>query len=556
MKNPVKTLWLAEFALAMLIILGVADATMAYISLFVLLVGIWKLPNLDALRFYIYSIPIFVSLPPNAFSEAMSVWRIALLFFIIKIFLEKFKILHTLRDRGLTFADKKNEIFERFSDFVSDIKTSNYYRLFKPTLLFGVVGMLSLIFAQSLGAGVKKMIFLGSIFLLFSIVSFASEKRGDVEKILKAVFVSGSGIMIVGYLQLTSTFFVFLSDFWGFWDNYVIRAFYGEQTMNLLSYSNTWFSYYDDMGEIPPTLRMFSVMPDSHSFSLLMVLFAPLALFYAYAAIKKSTKKKYLAVLALMLLAVFFSGSRGAWVGWLGALAVSMYFYLAPRIPKALKIIPVKDYAEHKSMYKRVLGSVLLFVVLIPLASLILNINQDSQLIREGRALSSDRKNALLQRTWSISDMDETSNKGRMEIWQDSAVSVTKHPILGIGMGNFPFALSEKLSTAKMGASAHNIYLDIAVEMGLIGMVIFIWLLWNICEKLLHLSQKFKEEKFRLLAFTFLVYFIWIFTYGLFDVVILNDKVLMFFIIILASLYKLEDLEERQILEENTPKNQ
>lgn len=556
MKNPIKILWLAEFILALFIISGIADATMAYISLFVLLVGIWKLSNLDALRFYIYSIPIFVSLPPNAFSEAMSVWRFALLFFIIKIFLEKFEILHTLGDRGLTFADKKNEVLDRFGDFASDIKTSNYYRLFKPTLLFGVVGILSLIFAQSLGAGIKKMIFLGSVFLLFGIVSFAAQKKEDAEKILKAVFVSGSGIMIVGYLQLTSTFFVFLSDFWGFWDNYVIRAFYGEQTMNLLSYSNTWFSYYDDKGEIPPTLRMFSMMPDSHSFSLLMVLFTPLALFYAYSAVNKSAKRKYLAVLALMLLAVFFSGSRGAWVGWLGAVAVSMYFYFAPHIPRVLKVIPVKDYAEYKNTYKRVLMSVMLFVVLIPLASLTLNINQDSQLIREGRALSSDRKNALLQRTWSISDMDETSNKGRMEIWRDSVVSVTKNPVLGIGIGNFPFALSEKLSAAKKGASAHNIYLDVAVEMGLVGMAIFIWLLWSICEKLFHLSRKFKEEKFRLLAFAFLTYFIWIFTYGFFDVVIFNDKVLMFFVIILASLYKLEDVEERQILEENTPKNQ
>ncbi|MDD3006122.1 MAG: O-antigen ligase family protein [Candidatus Pacebacteria bacterium] len=547
MKNLTQALWLSEFALALLIITGVADATMAYISLFVLLFGIWKLSNLEALRLYIYSIPIFVTLPPSVFSEAMSVWRFALLFFVFKIFLERFEILATFRNRGLTFKDKKSEIYSRFGDFIAIAKTSNYYGILYPTVLFGIIGILSLFSAQSLGAGVKKMVFLGSVFLLFSVVSFAVRKKEDVEKVLKSVFASGVGILAIGYLQLGATFGMTLYDFWGMWDKYVIQAFYGERTMHLLSYSNTWFSYYDASGEIPPTLRMFSVMPDSHSFSMLMIIFIPFALFYAFAAKKKSVKAKYLAVLALMFLAIYFSGSRGAWVGWLGALAVALYFYLLEKMPRGIKIVNAGDYAKLKNVYKKALGAMLIFIVIIPVASLVLNLNQDSQLIREGRMLSAEqKKNALLHRTWSISDMEETSNKGRMEIWGDSANSVIRHPLLGIGIGNFPFALEEKIGTSKMGASAHNIYLDIAVEMGLAGALIFLWMSWKIAEKLFLLSRKFKEERFRLLAFSILLSFVWICAYGLFDVVILNDKVLMFIVIILAVLYKLEDLEERE----------
>lgn len=549
MKNLVKVLWLAEFGLALLIILGVADATMAYISLFVLLFGIWKLSNLEALRLYIYSIPIFVSLPPSFLSEAMSVWRFALLFFILKIFLEKFAILSTLGNRGLTFVDKKNEIFARFDDFVQDARTSNYFGVLYPTVLFGIVGLMSLIFAQSLGAGIKKMIFLGSVFLLFSIVSFTVKNKEDAMKILKSIFVSGVFILIVGYLQLASTFLINLYDFWGLWDGFVIKAFYGEQMTNLLRQSNTWFSFYKETGGAPITLRMFSVMPDSHSFSMLMIFFTPLALFYTFTGKDKSAKRKYATVLALILLAIFFSGSRGAWVGWLGALASAIYFYFYEKMPRRIRVMDKKEHARHKNIYKLVLKSVLLFAVIIPVAALVLNLNQDVQLVYQGRAVSGERRNALLQRTWSISDMDETSNKGRMEIWRDSAFSITKHPVLGIGIGNFPLALSEKIGTAKLGASAHNIYLDIAVEMGLFGAAIFLWLLYRVFEKLFLLSRKFKEEKFRLLAFSFLVYFIWIFTYGFFDVVILNDKVLTFVVIVLAVLYKMEDLEEKESVE-------
>lgn len=545
--KKVTIFWLLEFLSAILLILGAVPESFAYVSLLILLVGIWRLDNVEALQFYIFSIPIFVAMPANFLSEAMSIWRIALLVLTFKVMLQKFEIIPVLRDGGLTFGDKKNKIISDIRNFAAEIKVSNYYGIFYPALLFGTVSLLSLVFAQSFGAGIKKMIFLGSIIMLFSIVFWAVRSKDDLQKILRSTFVSGIFIMAVGYVQLISTFFINLYDFWGLWDNYAVKAFYGLKTMILLSYSNTWFSYYDSTGDVPPTLRMFSVMPDSHSFSMLMVIFIPLALFYLYLAKQSSSKRIYFSILALFFLAIFFSGSRGAWVGWAGGLAAALCFFYFKKLPSKLKLAPVKDYAENKKMYSAVLKTTLLFVVMVPIAAFVLNINQDTQLWREGRTISGERKSALLQRTWSISDMDETSNKGRWEIWQDSFASVIKYPVFGIGMGNFPLALSEKISTSKMGASAHNIYLDVAVETGIVGMIIFIWLLWKIFEKLFSFSQKFKEREFRILAFAFLISFIWICTYGMFDVVIINDKVLMFIVIILGALFKLEELEDKEI---------
>jgi len=542
MKKLIGVFWILEFVSALLIVSGIVTADFAYIFLFFLAFGIWKLSDLEALELYILSIPIFVALPSSSLSDSMSVWRIALLVFILKIFLKRFDIWAIISKKDLDLAGRKQKLFDGFKIFIGEIRSSNYYGIALPVALFGIVSLFSLLFAQSVGAGIKKLIFLGSIFLLFGIVRFAVRSKDDAMRIMKSIFVSAVFILLVGYGQFAATFFVNLSDFWGIWDNYVINAFYGQKMMTLLSYSNTWFSYYDPKGEIPPTLRMFSVMPDSHSFSMLMILFAPLALFYFYSCIKKSDKAKYVLIFALMILAIFFSGSRGAWVGWLGAVIASLYFYFREKLPEKLRIFKAENIAEHRKIYKMVLISVMSFIVLFPVSNFVLSSNQDSQLIREGKMAGQERF-ALLKRTWSISDMDETSNKGRMEIWRDSAISIMKHPITGIGMGNFPLALSEKISTSKMGASAHNIYLDVAVETGIFGVMIFLYLLRKICEKLFHLSQKFKEEKFRLLALSFLVYFIWICAYGFFDVVILNDKVLMFIVLILAVLYKVEDLE-------------
>lgn len=544
MKKLIKIFWIAEFILAMLMILGIVGPEAAYIFLAILVAGILQFSNLEALQLYILTIPIFVSLPSSFVSDAMSVWRIALIFFVLKVFLEKFQAVSALGDANLSFDEKKQRLSEEFSSFIKEVKAANYYKTLVPAVLFAAIGLLSLLFAQSIGAGIKKMIFLGNIVLLFSIVYFAVKSREDAMKILRSIFASAVFILMVGYFQLAATFFVNLYDFWGLWDNYVISAFYGGKMMQLLSYSNTWFSYYGS-DEIPPTLRMFSVMPDSHSFSMLMILFVPITLFYAFSSRDKSDRTKYFAIFVLMLLAIFFSGSRGAWVGWLGAVVSAFYLFMLKKFPKGLRIFKAENWIEHKKTYKTVLASVLFFVVLFPVSSFVFNKNQDSQLIRAGK-VAGEEKYALLKRTWSISDMDETSNKGRMEIWKDSAASVAKHPVLGIGMGNFPLALSEKISTAKMGASAHNIYLDVAVEMGILGLAAFIALLWMICQKLFLLSQKMKDKNLRLLAGASLVYFVWISTYGIFDVVIFNDKVLMFIVLIVALLYKLEDIQDKE----------
>jgi O-antigen ligase len=546
MKNLLKILWLIEFILALLIIAGVADATMAYISLFVLAVGIWKLNDLDALRFYIYSIPIFVVLPSSALSDSMSVWRVALLVFLLKVLVERFDMVALFKDKNKTLSEKKDVLVSDFRNFIANIKKANYYPVVLAALALAGAGVISLLGAQSLGAGVKKLIFLYSIFLLFGIVWFALRSREDARRLLRAVFVSGSAILAVGYAQFISVFLIRLYDFWWMWNNHIVNAFYGERTRNLLSYSNTWFSYYGD--DVPPTLRMFSVMQDSHSFSLLMILFAPLALYYAYTAPKRGTKAKYSAVFALMLLAVWFSGSRGAWVGWLGAFVAALYIFYYDRLPALLRMFKVSTGTMNLELRKKLLVAFLAFLVLFPVSNYLLGASQDAQLRLDGK-LGRGESFALVMRTLSISDMDETSNKGRMEIWRDSAHAFLAHPLIGIGLGNFPLALGEKVATAKIGASAHNIYLDVAVEMGIIGLLAFLFLLWKLCLKLFRLGFGLRDEGMRFLSLALFVSFAWILAYGFFDVVIINDKVLMYVVIFLALMYRWESLENGEVAE-------
>ena len=73
----------------------------------------------------------------------------------------------------------------------------------------------------------------------------------------------------------------------------------------------------------------------------------------------------------------------------------------------------------------------------------------------------------LSKRVRSIINFGETSNKERIRIWKLSLESIKNHPLLGVGIGNFPVVLNQDLSLAKAGSSAHNIYLQIAAELGI-----------------------------------------------------------------------------------------
>ena len=407
----------------------------------------------------------------------------------------------------------------------------------------------------------KKIFFLINAVLLFPIVISVVKSQEQLLKIVKAVFFAGAFTLLVGYAQLLVTFFVPLFNFWQFWAGEVIEVLYGQNLSHLLSYSNTWFSYYDTL---PATLRMFSVMPDSHSFAMLILLTIPFTLFLivhhslgkvsrlcffrSCIDIKKEKKENLLLIffLTLSLLAVIFSGSRGIWLSSIFGLLAGVYllspykfFNLKPYFKK------IKLVANDRRRSALIIFSVMIFFLVIPISNFTLKQNQIVQLSQTGLEMSNEEKSAFLKRALSISDLSETSNKGRLEIWDMTVGSVFKHPFLGVGAGNFPAILEQNYAASKMGSSAHNLYLEIAAEIGLFGLAAFLFLLAEVLQKSYRLFCRLKNNASKIFAGAFFVYAIWAFGYGLFDVVLLNDKVLMLLIISVGVLYSLEEVDVR-----------
>jgi hypothetical protein len=141
----------------------------------------------------------------------------------------------------------------------------------------------------------------------------------------------------VGSLQFVATFLVPQYYFWQYWATMVSKVYYGQSLASVLVYSNSWFSYTSDI----PDLRMFSIMPDSHSFAviaaMLMIYLLPLTYFFGDKELfKRETLKlvpnkiSYFIWSAVRFsgLAVIFSGTRGVWVGMAAPFLLSIIFYI------------------------------------------------------------------------------------------------------------------------------------------------------------------------------------------------------------------------------------
>lgn len=459
-------------------------------------------PVEDALYLTVMSIPLFVALPLFENFDSMANWRIliAVLFAIFAI-------------KNFLLVNSK-----KISAIAVYLKNSLRYNLFNYLVFtFILIGALSVLVADYKILTVKKLLFLINAFLLFVVVKNLANSKEAVLKIWQAAAIGGAVVIAVALIQFIAVLFVPLFDFWQFWAEKVTSVFYGQNLAHLLSYSNTWFAYYS---AAPPTLRLFSVFPDSHSFAMFCILTVPiflsLALFF-----KEDRRRKifYWAMVWLALFGVVLSGSRGAWLSIAPVVFAALYFYRR-------KI--------NKPLLKKGFLSFVIFALLFLFSSAYPPMLYKFQSWQIGEGATTTF--SFFERAKSISNPEELSNKGRLEIWQASLKSLWRYPFFGVGLGNYVKVLNEDVSAVKKGASAHNLYLDFANESGIFGAMILILIFVTILGVAWRVFKEGKEEYFRMLGLSFFLYFLWVIVYSLFDVVLLNDKVLLLFMVELGTL--------------------
>src|SRR3989344_1239160 len=458
-KNRLNLLFIVELVLFVLIITGVLPRSVVPYLAIALVIYVLFAKLEDATLFFVRSIPFFLAIPITATFDNFNTWRI-----ISAIIFLKWVII-----------DQELKIKSIYTLIRSYYNVNSFKKFGLPLLLILVTAILSIIPAPDKILVAKRIIYFLNLSLVGFVIYDLSKDIDLTKRLIKNISIPVILVALIGFIQLASTYFIDIYQFMRIWGEGIQCIQFGNQWCDIaVQVGNTWFAYYGEQ----LSLRVFSLFPDSHSFPQFLLLGLPSVFAIALSEVAKEhhssfkkmiTTRSRLIVTAipLIFLSSILTGTRGIWAGGIGALmAGGFYVY----------ILSKNNHQTPKRVLIYLTSYISIFFLLFTIAFPIFESPQF--LLSKGDSLLFGR------RIRSIIDFGETSNSQRIAIWKSSLVSIKNHPLLGVGMGNFPIVLNQDLALAKAGSSAHNIYLQIASEMGIPALIFTLWFLWLLMQKI------------------------------------------------------------------------
>jgi len=180
--------------------------------------------------------------------------------------------------------------------------------------------------------------------------------------------------------------------------------------------------------------RLFGTLGNPNNFAEYLVLIIPIGL--AFALNIDDTKKKTGALLLMLLplLALLGTYSRSSWISF----AVSMVVFVVMWNRKSIPFW------------------ILLVICLLPFLP-----------------------ESIWNRILTIGNLEDSSSAYRLNIWKGSFDMITDYPLTGIGLGSGAFTEifpMYALENTKVAPHSHMQFLEVWIEMGIIGLLSFIWL--------------------------------------------------------------------------------
>lgn len=181
--------------------------------------------------------------------------------------------------------------------------------------------------------------------------------------------------------------------------------------------------------------RVYSTFGNPNVFGEYLIMVIPIALALLFT--KQSAKKRFaaLCIAGISGIALIFTWSRGAWLGF--GISMILFFLLLSR----------------RTMIVYMGGIMCLPFALPYLPS------------------------SIVTRFTSIGNLADTSTNYRVSIWKAAVRMIYDHPLSGIGIGEGAFAImyqNYSLSGIEAAPHSHMLYLQIWIETGLVGLVVFL----------------------------------------------------------------------------------
>ncbi len=487
-------------------------------------------PLEDGVIFFVMSIPLFLALPITETFDNFNTWRILSAIMFMKWIWPP-------------ISNFQFSIFNKLSISQFSKKLSKPSKLLLFLLLLAV---LSLIPAGDKLVAIKRIIYFVNLSLIGIVIYDLIRKNSEFTKrLVKSIVIPAIIVTVVGYAQVISTYLIDVYQFMALWGEGIqCRQFGNEWCYIAVHVGNTWLAYYGAQ----LSLRVFSLFPDSHSFPQFVLLGLP-AIFaislkplwkfqgegsrggtstgiaseignWKLMRIVRTRMSMSILWVPAMLLIAILSGTRGIWAASVGVLIIiAGVIYWTKRTG-------INSY--YRNIFKYISLYMLVFFMLFSVAFPVFFSPQF--------LLSNGDWGLLGNRIKSIIDFGETSNAQRILIWKASLRSIVKHPILGVGIGNYPVVLEQNIELSKAGSSAHNIYLHIAAEMGIPALAAAVWLLWLLFKKTYY---NFIYEKDPLLVTYFgaaLIFVPWVLIYSLTDVALFDERAFSLFVVTISTI--------------------
>ena len=240
-----------------------------------------------------------------------------------------------------------------------------------------------------------------------------------MKRLSEGLVFSGALIALIGIGQFILQFFIGINSLYNFWAEHVAALFLGKTFSQSVLEHPSWLVNISGH----TYFRAISIFPDPHMLSLFLGLLLPIAVVFFL----ERKKNLWLFCALVIFLADILTFSRGGYLGLAGALVV-LFFIFQKKIVRKYKIIFFAG---------------LFFLI----ATLII-------------------PNPIATRFFSSFNLEEGSNAGRLVMWNEAVKNISTHPLIGVGLGNFPLSVNP-LADYREPIYAHNTYLDIAVESGI-----------------------------------------------------------------------------------------
>ncbi|MDI6778044.1 MAG: O-antigen ligase family protein [Patescibacteria group bacterium] len=346
-------------------------------------------------------------------------------------------------------------------------------------LLF--LAAISIFVGLDFSKGIRKTLYLFSIFPVYFVAADLARDSKFRIYAMRAIWASGTLAAVVGLGQFALPFLIGLGPVLKIWRN-ITPFFLGNSFGKLVAENPSWL--VNVSGET--WMRAFGFFPDPHMFSFFVSLCFFIGL--GYFAWEQNTKWKIIAGTgeALMFFSIIFSFSRGAYLG----VIVGGLFFLAVLLIRLENIGKVA-----------IAGAILIFLAAVFF------------------------QGTIQSRFASALNFKEGSNAERIKNWRQAAEVTRDYPLSGIGLGNYS-AYIDPTSGERSSIYAHNTFLDIAAETGILNGFVFLALI------LVSFRRNIASKNVLDLGIASgLVYFL---IHGIFDTPIWSPQILVIFLVMLA----------------------